>query len=193
MNEGYKEVYFHEYCKTCVNGDCSNSDEPCNECLDNPINLYSHKPVKYEYDPKRKEVDPLIGVELLNDERYRSEWIYDKSVNINDYASKYFGLGWCEYKLPTGQYVLSCTKNYGASHPNYVSMPDVKLIVTKDLINWRNGFVFTGFYVNPKNAPRRFVFDIKNNEPIYVVCNFSGYYNILTTELLENLSLKKIG
>jgi len=53
MNEGYKEVYFHEHCKTCVNCDCSNSDEPCNECLDNPINLHSHKPIKYEYDPKK--------------------------------------------------------------------------------------------------------------------------------------------
>lgn len=48
MNEDYKEVYFDQYCKTCKHCKKENTDEPCNECLDNPINLYSHKPVKWE-------------------------------------------------------------------------------------------------------------------------------------------------
>lgn len=47
-DEVYKEVYFHEYCKTCKNLMLDENEEPCNECLDNPVNLYSHKPVKYE-------------------------------------------------------------------------------------------------------------------------------------------------
>lgn len=50
--EPNKEVYFHEYCKTCKYKDVKNTDDPdwhiCDECLSNPINLYSHKPVKYE-------------------------------------------------------------------------------------------------------------------------------------------------
>lgn len=46
--QAYKEVYFHEYCKTCKYRKAANTDEPCNECLDEPINLNSHKPVKYE-------------------------------------------------------------------------------------------------------------------------------------------------
>lgn len=53
MDEEYQEVYFHEYCKKCkhfVDGD--EQKEPCFECLDNPINLYSHKPVKYETKEK---------------------------------------------------------------------------------------------------------------------------------------------
>lgn len=54
MNEDYKEVYFHEYCETCSHRSKANTEEPCNECLDNPINLYSHKPVKYEKDSKVK-------------------------------------------------------------------------------------------------------------------------------------------
>lgn len=43
----YKEVYFHQYCKSCKHKDVKDTDEPCNECLDNPTNLYSHKPVNW--------------------------------------------------------------------------------------------------------------------------------------------------
>ena len=48
MNDEFKEVYFHEYCETCKHRETKNTEEPCNECLDNPTNLYSHKPVKWE-------------------------------------------------------------------------------------------------------------------------------------------------
>ena len=47
--EEYKEVHFHEFCKNCkyyMKGDMVK--EPCDECLSEPINLYSHKPVKFE-------------------------------------------------------------------------------------------------------------------------------------------------
>lgn len=44
----YKEVYFDQYCKTCTHEKKKDSEDPCFECLDNPINLYSHKPVKWE-------------------------------------------------------------------------------------------------------------------------------------------------
>ena len=47
MEEGYLEVYFDQYCKTCVHKDKSGVEEPCNECLENPTNLYSHKPVNW--------------------------------------------------------------------------------------------------------------------------------------------------
>lgn len=48
MDEYYKEVYFDEYCKTCKHKKVEDTDEPCCECLENPTNLYSHKPVKWE-------------------------------------------------------------------------------------------------------------------------------------------------
>lgn len=48
MDEGYKEVYFHEYCKLCKYKDLKDTEDPCNECLSEPANLYSHKPVKYK-------------------------------------------------------------------------------------------------------------------------------------------------
>ena len=47
MEDKYLEVYFHQYCKTCKHKDVK-IGEPCNECLGNPVNLHSHKPVKYE-------------------------------------------------------------------------------------------------------------------------------------------------
>ena len=52
MEYEYKEVYFHEYCKTCKYEDVDDIEDPCNECLSEPANLHSHKPVKYV--PKEK-------------------------------------------------------------------------------------------------------------------------------------------
>lgn len=43
-----KEVYFYEHCKTCKYQNKSETDEPCNDCLSNPINTDSHKPVNWE-------------------------------------------------------------------------------------------------------------------------------------------------
>lgn len=51
----YKEVHFHEYCKTCKHNKVAGTEAPCDECLDNPTNLYSHKPVNWEEDTKKKK------------------------------------------------------------------------------------------------------------------------------------------
>ena len=48
MEESYKEVYFDQYCKNCKYEKMKETDDPCDECLNNPENLYSHKPVMYE-------------------------------------------------------------------------------------------------------------------------------------------------
>lgn len=47
MEDVYKEVYFEKYCQTCVHKELNEKDAPCDECLSNPTNLYSHKPVNY--------------------------------------------------------------------------------------------------------------------------------------------------
>lgn len=47
-HQAYKEVYFHEYCKKCKHRKVANTEEPCNECLGEPLNLNTHRPVKYE-------------------------------------------------------------------------------------------------------------------------------------------------
>lgn len=55
MDSDYKEVYFDEYCKTCKHEKAQETEgSPCDECLDNPINLYSHKPVKWVEKEKKK-------------------------------------------------------------------------------------------------------------------------------------------
>ena len=52
--QGYKEVYFHEYCKLCEYRKVKNTEEPCSECLSEPTNLNTHKPVNYKQkEPKR--------------------------------------------------------------------------------------------------------------------------------------------
>lgn len=43
-----KEVYFHEYCKLCNYKDLDESKDPCNECLTEPVNANSHKPVCFK-------------------------------------------------------------------------------------------------------------------------------------------------
>ena len=46
--QAYKEVYFNEYCKKCANEKVKDTDTPCAECLNEPLNWNTHKPVKYE-------------------------------------------------------------------------------------------------------------------------------------------------
>lgn len=48
MEDIYKEVYFDQYCKACKHEKLPETDDPCDECLNEPVNLYSHKPVKWE-------------------------------------------------------------------------------------------------------------------------------------------------
>lgn len=48
MEDGYKEVYFSQYCGICKFMKRGEDDEPCCECLNNPVNLNSHKPVKWQ-------------------------------------------------------------------------------------------------------------------------------------------------
>ena len=48
MDDQYKEVYFCDYCKTCAHEKEPAREDPCNECLTYPVNLYSHKPVRWE-------------------------------------------------------------------------------------------------------------------------------------------------
>lgn len=47
-NDGTKFVNFDEYCKMCRHHDKPEDIEPCDECLIEPANQYSHKPVKWE-------------------------------------------------------------------------------------------------------------------------------------------------
>lgn len=43
-----KEVYFEPYCESCKYCDLDGSDLPCNACLTDTTNTYSHKPTHYE-------------------------------------------------------------------------------------------------------------------------------------------------
>lgn len=52
MEDSYKEVYFDQYCPNCVHFDKAGCEDPCDECLSNPANVYSHKPVFYEEKTK---------------------------------------------------------------------------------------------------------------------------------------------
>lgn len=56
-NDGMKEVYFDQYCQTCKSFDLKEDEEPCCDCLSEPVNQYSHKPVKYEEDTRVKKVE----------------------------------------------------------------------------------------------------------------------------------------
>lgn len=48
MEYDYKEVYYDQYCSRCVHRELEEDDEPCRDCLDEPVNVYSHKPIYWE-------------------------------------------------------------------------------------------------------------------------------------------------
>lgn len=50
MEDNYKEVYYSEYCKTCKHEKDAEDDvnSPCWDCLTQPMNVYSHKPILWE-------------------------------------------------------------------------------------------------------------------------------------------------
>ena len=48
MENNYKMVEFDKYCKTCKHSEVKDNEEPCDECLDNPVNVNSHRPVNWE-------------------------------------------------------------------------------------------------------------------------------------------------
>lgn len=53
MDRNYKEVYFHEYCCKCEFENHepdpeSDKVDVCNDCLNNPCNENSHKPVNFK-------------------------------------------------------------------------------------------------------------------------------------------------
>lgn len=48
MENKEKEVYFHEYCKLCKHFKKTEEEEPCCDCLEEPVNTNSHKPVYFE-------------------------------------------------------------------------------------------------------------------------------------------------
>ena len=51
-NDGYKEVYYHEYCLKCTNYKKDVIDDKCDKCLSEPTNLHTHKPVHFEAKDK---------------------------------------------------------------------------------------------------------------------------------------------
>ena len=48
MEEAYKEVYYDKYCPSCKYEHCQETDDPYYDCMSEPVNLYSHKPVRWE-------------------------------------------------------------------------------------------------------------------------------------------------
>lgn len=43
-----KEVYFETWCPKCEYYALDESEDPCDECLNNPVNQYTHRPVCFK-------------------------------------------------------------------------------------------------------------------------------------------------
>lgn len=50
-----KEVRFDIWCSKCVHKDKSEAEDPCYDCLADPVNTYSRKPVYFEDDGKEEK------------------------------------------------------------------------------------------------------------------------------------------
>jgi hypothetical protein len=43
-----KEAYYHEYCNKCKYCETSDAEDPCNDCLNQPFNYDTHRPINYK-------------------------------------------------------------------------------------------------------------------------------------------------
>lgn len=48
VDSEYREVKFGDYCKICKHEKTPEEQKPCCYCLEEPVNLYSERPVKWE-------------------------------------------------------------------------------------------------------------------------------------------------
>lgn len=48
MENIYKEVDFKTYCETCEHKDLEEKFDPCNDCLAEPMNVNSDKPIYWK-------------------------------------------------------------------------------------------------------------------------------------------------
>ena len=82
MNEE-KEVYFVQYCKSCKYHGLEESKDPCNDCLAEPSNTNSHKPMtlkaKTILDAEKKDAID-IATELCYSEEVKRKIAQAKSV-----------------------------------------------------------------------------------------------------------------
>lgn len=51
----FKEVDYFKYCKHCVNKECLQTEDPCNECLTTPARQNTKKPINYVNDGTKVE------------------------------------------------------------------------------------------------------------------------------------------
>lgn len=55
MNYDHRKlVNFFEWCKKCRYTKTNPEEYPCTECVSHPVNIDSHKPVKWEEDNKKE-------------------------------------------------------------------------------------------------------------------------------------------
>ena len=53
MEHDYREVRFDEYCKHCKHKAKNEDEEPCNECLEEYMNIHTEKPGRLEEIDKK--------------------------------------------------------------------------------------------------------------------------------------------
>ena len=51
----HKIVNFEKYCETCKHKDLKETLDPCQECLEHPVNTHTEVPVRYKKDDNKKE------------------------------------------------------------------------------------------------------------------------------------------
>jgi regulator of replication initiation timing len=69
-----KEVYFDQYCKSCKHRGLKESKDPCNDCLAEPSNTNSHKPMNKEKIMNIDELRKAISSEATEEnEKLKAE------------------------------------------------------------------------------------------------------------------------
>ena len=60
MDTRTHEVDFGFFCKHCLNWSCSEWNDPCNSCLDEPMAIDSRRPLFFKQDPSKEDAIELL-------------------------------------------------------------------------------------------------------------------------------------
>ena len=183
MDEHLKEVLFWKYCQSCKHKEKTEEQEPCCNCLNEPGNIDSHKPIFYERNDSIQSDETVV----YNMPEYRDEYLYFMQYEKYDYdyAERYFKSRGDLVIPPTGCSVVKNGPYIGRQLDWYYNNDAEFIVKTR---NTKNRFATLGVCGGLSELSRDFVRHQAYSE-LYKIVPFHMYDGINQYGLFANINV----